>query len=47
MLPVIIVGSPMAPELAPDTTLPVPMEMEFSPLATAPVPMAIAFVLVA
>ena len=37
-----VVGSPKAPEFAPDTMLPVPTEIELAPVAWAPLPMAIA-----
>ncbi len=35
-LPVIVVGSPIAPELLPLTTLPVPMLIDWAPVAVAP-----------
>ena len=40
--PVIVVGSPIAPELSPETVLPVPMLIAFLPVAFAPLPIAIA-----
>ena len=45
--PVIMVGSPMAPELLPLTLLPVPMLIEEVPDADELIPIAMAFVFVA
>lgn len=39
-MPVIILGSPIAPELLPETMFPVPILILDEPVASLPVPMA-------